>query len=123
MSACTHTHTRTHTHTHTPHDARHTTHIIRYGGGDTPAPCGQHSPDNYAFFFSEGASDGAMFNNTFVMGCNGWGTQSHASIIIEGNNFTSVGKSGVEGSGFSSASTVPRATQVRKHPPVNLPLH
>ena len=45
------------------------------------------------------------------MGCNGWGTQSHASLLLESNTFRSVGLSGIEGSGFSSASTVPRATQ------------
>ena len=39
------------------------------------------------------------------------GTQSHANLLVEGNHFLSVGKSGVEGSGFSSASSVPRATQ------------
>eukprot|EP01043_Picozoa_sp_COSAG02_P017002 COSAG02_NODE_761_length_17476_cov_195.233067_7_plen_383_part_00 len=50
-------------------------------------------------------------NNSITMGCNGWGTQSHANLLVEDNIFQSVGLSGVEGSGFSSASTVPRATQ------------
>ena len=83
----------------------------QYGGGDTPAPCGQNSPDNYAFFFDQGVNNGAVTGNTITMGCNGWGTQSHANLLVEGNRFRSVGKSGVEGSGFSSASSVPRATQ------------
>ena len=80
-----------------------------YGGHDTPAPCGQHSPNNYGFFFTEGAHDGIFFNNSVVLGCNGWGTQSSANMIVESNDFRSVGLNGLEGSGFSSASTVPRA--------------
>ena len=83
----------------------------QYGGVDTPAPCGANSPDNYAFFFDQGAEDGAVLRNNVTMGCNGWGTQSHARLVFEGNNIRSVGVSGVEGSGFSSASTVPRANR------------
>ena len=45
----------------------------QYGGGDTPAPCGQNSPDNYAFFFDQGVNNGAVTGNTITMGCNGWG--------------------------------------------------
>ena len=82
-----------------------------YGGQDTPAPCGQYSPNVYGFFFTNGAHDGSVINNTVVMGCNGWGTQSSENVIVEGNTFTSVGLLGVQGSGFSSASSVPRAKQ------------
>ena len=82
-----------------------------YGGKTTPAPCGQDSPNVYGFFFTNGAHDGLVLNNTVVMGCNGWGTQSSENVLVEGNTFTSVGLLGVQGSGFSSASSVPRAKQ------------
>jgi hypothetical protein len=73
----------------------------QYGGHDTPAPCGANSPDNYAFFFDQGVEYGLVRGNNVTMGCNGWGTQSHSSLLLEWNHFRSVGLSGVEGSGFS----------------------
>eukprot|EP00949_MAST-11_sp_MAST-11-sp1_P001550 g1550.t1 len=83
----------------------------QYGGSDTPAPCGQPSPNNYAFFFSQGSENALFRNNSIVMGCNGWGTQSSQNIVVEANEFRSVGLSGIGGSGFSSASTAPVAKQ------------
>eukprot|EP01046_Picozoa_sp_COSAG06_P035897 COSAG06_NODE_3907_length_4786_cov_1.879881_1_plen_58_part_10 len=56
-------------------------------GRDTPAPCGSNSPDNYAFFFDQGVEFGAVTGNRVTMGCNGWGTQSHASLLLESNAF------------------------------------
>eukprot|EP01051_Picozoa_sp_SAG22_P002960 SAG22_NODE_138_length_18031_cov_5.796621_8_plen_388_part_00 len=80
----------------------------RDGGdlGPDPSPCKLGYPWNTVFHL-EAATDGAITNSTFEMGCEGWSAFSTRRVALIGNSFLSTGLNVSEGGAVTNSPKPP----------------